>query len=40
MIPATKLLRVAAMLAAVWTTVAANFPMDTIMWLLGEVGCC
>ncbi|MFN2586868.1 MAG: hypothetical protein ABR613_01950 [Actinomycetota bacterium] len=26
--------------AAVWLTASAEFPMDLIGWLLGEVGCC
>ncbi len=40
MTPALKLLRAAGLLAAVWATVAADFPMDAIARILGEMGCC
>ena len=34
------MLRLIGIAAAVWLTASADFPMDTIVWLLGELGCC
>lgn len=36
----SRLFRLIAIGAAVWLTVAADFPMDQVEWLLGEAGCC
>ncbi len=36
----TRIVRLIVIGAAVWLTASAEFPMDEIEWLLGEVGCC
>ena len=40
MAPVRKMLRLVAFGSALWLTASADFPMDLVMWLLGEVGCC
>ena len=36
----SKVFRLVAIIGMVWLTAAAEFPMDLVMWLLGEAGCC
>lgn len=35
-----KVLRLVAVLAAVWTIAGADWPVDFVIGLLGDVGCC
>ncbi len=37
---AMTILRFAAVIAAVWVTGAADWPMSDVLGLLGDAGCC